>query len=255
VDREAARELLVDLQAGRLTVGEAMERLRSLPYEDLGFASPDTHRDLRRGHPEAVYGPGKKPEQVVDIVRSLREGSRGVVVTRPEEETLAALEAAFPGEVTTYAGTRLVLVGRLPETHGGRVLVVSAGTSDQGVAEEAAASAEIAGAQVDRMYDVGVAGLHRLTDRLDALRAADILIVVAGMEGALPSVVAGLVDIPVVAVPTSVGYGATFDGLAALLGMLSSCVPGVVTVNVDNGYGAGYFAALTAGRSQAQKTP
>ncbi len=252
MDREAARALLEDVRSGQVTVGVALERLKALPFEDLGFARPDTHRALRKGFPEVVYAPGKTPVQIVQIVKSLRAGAQGVVVTRTDEELSAALQAAYPSEATDFPEARVVLVGAPAKPHGGQVMVVSAGTSDLPVAEEAAVTAEVTGAGVERLYDVGVAGIHRLTEELENLAAADALVVVAGMEGALPSVVAGLVDVPVIAVPTSVGYGASFDGLAALLGMLNSCAPGVVVVNIDNGFGAGYFASLVTAQMKPQ---
>jgi NCAIR mutase (PurE)-related protein len=252
VDRDATRAVLEDVREGRVTVGEALERLRFLPFEDLGFAKADTHRALRRGFPETVYAPGKTPLQVVEIVRGLRHGVRGIMVTRVEGEAIAALEEAFPEEVRHFREARLALVGEPMESHGGRVVVVSAGTSDSPVAEEAAVTAELLGATVERLYDVGVSGVHRLAASLDLLARGDVIVAVAGMEGALPSVVAGMVDSPVVAVPTSVGYGATFDGLAALLGMMSSCSPGLAVVNIDNGFGAGYYASLVAGQKRGQ---
>jgi hypothetical protein len=236
--------LLRDLKAGKVTVGEAMQRLRDLPYQDLGFANIDSHRDLRRGHPEAILCDGKTPAQVVAIARRMSAAHDLVLATRASEETYERLRTGLRRKPVVYhEKARVVVIGKPPKASRGRVLVVTAGTSDIPVAEEAAVTAQHMGCRVTRLYDVGVAGVHRVLDRRDLLRKAQAIIVVAGMEGALPSVVAGLVDVPVIAVPTSVGYGASFDGLAALLGMMNSCAPGVAVVNIDNGFGAGYLAA------------
>ncbi|OGS66511.1 MAG: 1-(5-phosphoribosyl)-5-amino-4-imidazole-carboxylate carboxylase [Euryarchaeota archaeon RBG_19FT_COMBO_69_17] len=249
MDRARVEALLRDLRDGKLEVGEALERLRDLPYEDLGFAKLDGHRDLRRGFPEVVYCPGKTLAQIVAIVRRMHAAHDVVLATRASPDVHRRIRAALPrAGVTYHAEARIVAVGPRPVPRGGQVLVVTAGTSDIPVAEEAAVTASYVGVEVDKLFDVGVAGVHRVLDRRDALRSADSIVVVAGMEGALPSVVAGLVDVPVVAVPTSVGYGASFGGLAALLGMMNSCAPGVAVVNIDNGFGAGYLAALIARR-------
>lgn len=215
-------------------------------YHDLGYARLDTDRAARTGDPEVVYGAGKTPEQIVGILRALRDAhpERAVLATRLSDEAMAAVSSALP-EATIEVEARAVTVGPLPEP-GGTVAVVSAGTSDAAVAAEAALTARVYGAGVARVNDVGVAGLHRVMAVRDELDAADCLIVVAGMEGALPSVVGGLTGTPLVAVPTSVGYGASFGGIAALLGMLNSCAPGVTVVNIDNGFGAGVFAARVA---------
>jgi len=245
MDRRRLEELLSDLKAGRTTVGEALDRLRDLPYEDLGYAKLDGHRALRRGFPEAVYCPGKTTERIVGILRALAADHAVVLGTRASADVARAARRALRGTRVSYrAEARLLLVGSLPRTRSGNVLVITAGTSDIPVAEEAAITAEAMGARVGRLFDVGVAGVHRLLDQRTRLRAAKVIVVVAGMEGALPSVVAGLVDVPVVAVPTSVGYGASFDGLAALLAMLNACTPGVAVVNIDNGFGGGYLAGL-----------
>ena len=244
MDRTKLAEALSDLRGGRITVGEAMERMRSLPFEDLGFAKVDTHRSVRKGFPEVVYCPGKTDAQVTAIVRELAADSRIVLATRASAKTYRRIRAALRGKPVVYhEAARLVAVGKLPKKRTGRVLVVTAGTSDIPVAEEAALTAEAMGARVERLTDVGVAGVHRLLSHRQTLEKAKVLVVVAGMEGALPSVVSGLVDRPVIAVPTSVGYGASFDGLAALLAMLNACSPGVAVVNIDNGFGAGYLAA------------
>jgi NCAIR mutase (PurE)-related protein len=237
VDREKVRALLEAVAAGSLTPEQALTRLRALPVEDLRFARVDLHRSLRHGVPEAVFCEGKTPEQVVAIVRRLAEGHDNVLATRAAPDVVAALrESGLPCRV--HEGARLVVVKPVPRDGVGLILVVSAGTADQPVAEEAAVTAEAMGNVVERLFDCGVAGLHRLVPHLDRLNEANVIVAVAGMEGALPSVLGGLVDRPVIAVPTSVGYGASFGGVAALLAMLNSCAPGVSVVNIDNGYGA-----------------
>jgi NCAIR mutase (PurE)-related protein len=241
VDERTLRNLLRGVAAGHASVDDAVARLRSLPFDDLGEALPDRHRELRTGQAEAVFGPGKSPEQVRDIVRSLTAEAGGALfVTRATPEQFAAAAGVAP-EAEYLERARLVVVRRSQEAPAGTVLVVTAGTSDLPVADEAAGVAEALALKVDRLTDVGVAGVHRLLARRDALDAADAVIVVAGMEGALPSLVAGLTSRPVVAVPTSVGYGASFEGLAALLGMLTACAPGIAVVNIDNGFGAAAF--------------
>jgi hypothetical protein len=245
MDRRRLETLLGKLKEGSITVGQAVEALRSLPYDDLGDAKVDTHRPLRRGHPEAVYCPGKSPRQVLRILSRLAAGGGPVLATRATPRVYHEVRRGLEGHpVAYYEVPRLLLVGRPRGPPEGKVVVVTAGTSDIPVAEEAAVTAEVMGSRVERLYDVGVAGIHRLLDKRGVLDGARAVVVVAGMEGALPSVVGGLTDAPVVAVPTSVGYGASFDGLAALLAMLNSCAPGTAVVNVDNGFGAGYMAAL-----------
>ena len=243
VDRDRARALLDAVAAGTMPADHALEALAIAPYEELAGAFADTHRALRTGDPEVVYGAGKTTAQVVDIVGRLLD-DRAVLVTRATPETVEALQSSYD-EVVVEGAT--VAVGPLPAARG-CVAVVAAGTSDGPVAAEAALTARAFGAGVERVDDVGVAGLHRLVAARSALDRADCVVVVAGMEGALPSVVGGLVGTPLVAVPTSVGYGASFGGLAALLGMLNSCAPGVAVVNIDNGFGAGVFAARVARR-------
>jgi NCAIR mutase (PurE)-related protein len=241
VDRDAARELLQSVADGSLTPAEALDRFATAPYDALAHSLVDTHRALRTGDPEVVYAEGKTTQQVLDNVAALRASSDRVLVTRCSPEIAEAL-----------GGTgRTVLVGA-PKDPRGCVAVLAAGTSDGPVAEEAAKTAAAFGAHVTRVDDVGVAGLHRLIEAREVLDTADVLVVVAGMEGALPSVVGGLVGTPMVAVPTSIGYGASFHGLAALLAMLNSCAPGVVVVNIDNGFGAGVFAARVARRAGVQ---
>ena len=242
MDREAVRKLLADLVAGRIDVDSAMRRLRTLPYEDLGFAKVDHHRAVRTGVAEAVFCPGKTPEQVVAVLARLAQHHSNVIATRAGAEVAAAVGAA--GLPHAYhADARLVIV-RPERVEGvGLIVVAAAGTADLPVAEEAALVAEALGNRVERVYDCGVAGLHRLLERYDLLADANAIVAVAGMEGALPSVIGGLVDRPVIAVPTSVGYGASFGGIAALLAMLNSCAPGVSVVNIDNGYGAAHQAS------------
>jgi len=236
-------DLLERVRQGSVTPAEASERLRNLPYEDLEFAKVDHHRALRRGFPEVVYGGGKTEAQVAAIVERIAAQGQNVLVTRTTPEVHAAVSRTHPEALYHAAPRCLTLSSRPAPALAGRVAVVSAGTSDLPVAEEAILTAEFHGASVDRVHDVGVAGLHRLLAQRATLQGAHVVIVVAGMEGALPSVVGGLVDAPVIAVPTSVGYGASFQGLAALLAMLNSCASGVAVVNIDNGFGAGYLAA------------
>lgn len=245
MDRLRVEQVLRDLKESRLTLGEAMERLRTLPYDDLGFAKVDTHRSLRRGFPEAVYCPGKSDAQIAEILGRLTEDSDIVLATRASPETYEEVRKTLPGKRVAYDTlARMIVVGEVPTERGGLVLVLTAGTSDEAVAQEAAVTAETMGARVERIFDVGVAGVHRILEHRERLARARVLVVVAGMEGALASVTSGLVARPVIAVPTSVGYGASFDGLAALLAMLNACSPGVAVVNIDNGYGAGYLAAV-----------
>jgi len=242
VDRRSIRKLLEELAAGRIDVDAAVSRLRSLPYEDLGFAKVDHHRAVRTGAAEAVFCPGKTPEQVVAIVSRLALHHTNVLATRAGADVAAALAAAGVHH-TYHAEARLVIV-RPERAEGiGLIVVAAAGTADLPVAEEAALVAEALGNRVERVSDCGVAGLHRLLEHYDVLANANAIVAVAGMEGALPSVIGGLVDRPVIAVPTSVGYGASFGGIAALLAMLNSCAPGVSVVNIDNGYGAAHQAS------------
>ena len=237
MDREKVKALLEEVARGTLSPERALARLRDLPVEDLGFARVDLHRSLRHGVPEAVFCQGKTPEQVVAILRRLAEQHDNILATRADERVLQAVaESGLPHQLHPQA--RIAVVRPRDGEGLGLVVVMSAGTSDQPVAEEAAIACETMGNRVERIYDCGVAGLHRLVPHLDRLNEANAIVVVAGMEGALPSVVGGLVDRPVIAVPTSVGYGASFGGIAALLAMLNSCAPGVSVVNIDNGYGA-----------------
>jgi hypothetical protein len=237
VDREKVRALLEAVAGGTVSSDQALAQLRALPFEDLRFARVDLHRSLRHGVPEAVFCQGKTPEQVVAIVRRLAEHHDNLLATRAAPDVVAALLASgLPCRL--HEAARLVVVKPTAREGVGLIVVVSAGTSDLPVAEEAAVTAETMGNAVERLFDCGVAGLHRLVPHLDRLNEANAIIAVAGMEGALPSVLGGLVDRPIIAVPTSVGYGASFGGVAALLAMLNSCAPGVSVVNIDNGYGA-----------------
>ena len=242
--RSDLEALLGRVRRGETTVTEALQALRDYPFADLGFARLDLHRELRTGLPEVIFGEGKTIEQLAALAERLRAHGQNVLITRLAREQAAALCERMP-ELVYHADARLAVLAVTPAVAEGRgiILVVSAGTADQPVAEEAAWTATLAGHTVERLYDVGVAGLHRLLHDHERLRAATVVIVVAGMEGALPSVVGGLVDVPVIAVPTSVGYGASFGGLAALLAMLNSCAAGVTVVNVDNGFGAGVAAS------------
>jgi NCAIR mutase (PurE)-related protein len=235
--------LLAEVAAGRVAPQAALDRLRHLPFEDLDFARIDHHRALRQGHPEVVFCAGKTVEQVVAICDRLAEVNGAFLGTRATDAMAAALAARHPRLQWNPLGRTVYLPPEGTVSRTGTILVVSAGTSDLPVAEEAAVTAEAFGHHVDRLSDVGVAGLHRLLSASDRLHRADVLIVAAGMEGALPSVVGGLVKAPVIAVPTSVGYGASFGGLAALLGMLNSCASGVTVVNIDNGFGAAAAAS------------
>ncbi|MBI4458800.1 MAG: nickel pincer cofactor biosynthesis protein LarB [Acidobacteria bacterium] len=237
-------KLFEGVQKGKLQPEEAAERLRHLPFEDLGFAKIDHHRLLRQGMPETVYAPGKTTEQIVQIVRQMLKRSPNVLVTRANP-AVAARVARLSRAARFHRLSRAIVIHRDRTQYGkGKILVVSAGSSDIPVAEEALVTAELMGNPVEHLYDVGVAGIHRLLNYCEHLASARVIICVAGMEGALPSVVAGLVGAPVIAVPTSVGYGASFGGVAALLGMLNSCASNVAVVNIDNGFGAASFASL-----------
>ena len=242
VNERSLARLMDDVAAGRTSAADAVESLRSLPFEQVTGANVDHHRELRTGHPEAIYGPGKTVDEVRDIARALAGRATGaVLLTRASPEQARAVLTAVPGSEYDERSS-LVVVKAAEESVDATVAVVAAGTSDLPVAGEAARSLGAAGVRVERITDVGVAGVHRVLAHRASLEAVDCAIVVAGMEGALPSVVAGLVSTPVVAVPTSVGYGASFEGLSALLAMLSSCAPGVAVVNIDNGFGAAQVA-------------
>jgi NCAIR mutase (PurE)-related protein len=245
-------EILAEVERGSLAPAAAADRLKSLPFEDIGHARVDHHRSLRTGLPEVIYAAGKTTEQVVAIFQSLAASGVDVLATRVDTATAEAVVERHPGAIHNTAARTVALRQSPQHEIQGRIAVVCAGTSDLFVAEEAAVTAETFNACVTRFYDVGVAGIHRLLAVRADLAAADALIVCAGMEGALPSVVGGLVGVPVIAVPTSVGYGASFGGVTALLGMLNSCSPNVTVVNIDNGFGAAYTAVLIA-RAVARK--
>lgn len=242
---ERLREILNDFRLGKIELDDLLITLRFFPYEDLGFSKIDTHRSIRKGFPEVVFSKGKEDGQIIKIVeRLLATGEKMVLITKANAKLYDSFRE-IREDVVYYETARMILIGK-PERDvaKGTILVLTGGTSDIPIAEEAAVTSEIMGNNVERIYDVGVAGVHRLLDHKEMLIKADIIIVVAGMEGALASVVGGMVECPIIAVPTSVGYGASFNGLAALLTMLNSCAPGVVVVNIDNGFGAGYFASL-----------
>ena len=236
--------ILQDVQAGKLTIEDALQRLRSLPFEDLSFAHVDHHRHLRCGFPEVIFCPGKTPQQICSIFERLLTGGGNALATRATPEVFQAVFARFPRAVYNETAKTITLTQAPPTEPIGRVVIVSAGTSDIPVAEEANQTALVMGAATQTIYDVGVAGLHRLLSHSQQIQQANALVVVAGMEGALPSVVGGLVSVPVIAVPTSIGYGASFAGVAPLLTMLNSCASGVAVVNIDNGFAGGYLAAL-----------
>lgn len=238
------RRLLEDVSNGSVSVDDALLKLKTKPFEDIGFAKVDMHRKLRQGTAEVIYGVGKTPEQIIGIVETMaRNGQNTILITRLSEEA-----AALVGETHSmnyYKDARCGVIGQIPAPDGmGKIVVATGGTSDIPVAEEAALTATVLGNEVVRLYDVGVAGLHRTLAHLEDIMSASVIIAIAGMEGALASVIGGLADCPVIAVPTSVGYGASFNGLSALLSMLNSCASGVSVVNIDNGFGAGYLANM-----------
>jgi NCAIR mutase (PurE)-related protein len=244
MDQDQLRTLLEEVRTGAIEVDAAVDRMRHMPFEDLGFAKLDHHRALRHGLTEVIFGKGKTPEQIAVIAARLLEKSANLLITRTDESVASRLKQTFPdAEYFPLSGS--VRVWRDRAIRGkGKLAVVCAGTSDIPVAEEAQVTAEVMGNEVEAIYDVGVAGIHRLIASSERLSQARVVVVAAGMEGALPSVVGGMVSAPVIAVPTSVGYGASFHGLAALLGMLNSCASNVTVVNIDNGFGAGYVASL-----------
>ena len=244
MNAESIRKLFQQVRSGNITPDAAVDRLRHLPFEDLGFAKVDHHRALRSGMPEVILGEGKAPAQVAGIFARLAKHGGNILATRANEKQFVAVKKKF--RAAEYRGlARAIVLQRDPTKYGkGVIAVASAGTSDIPVAEEAVVTAEVMGNEVEHFYDVGVAGIHRLLANREALTRARVVIVCAGMEGALPSVVGGLVGVPVTAVPTSIGYGSSFKGLAALLGMLNSCASNVSVVNIDNGFGAGYVASL-----------
>jgi len=242
---EYLRQLLEGVKKGKISIDAALNELKTLPFEDIGFATLDHHRSLRKGFPEVIWGEGKTSSQITTIIKKMLNKNYPVLVTRVDARKAACIKKSIP-KITYHPLSRTLTLttGKIPKTEKGTILVVSAGTSDIPVAEEALITATIMGNKVDHLYDVGVAGIHRLFEKKDKLLSASVLIVVAGMEGALASVIGGLVDKPVIAVPTSIGYGTGFGGIAALLSMLNSCASGIAVVNIDNGFGAGYIASL-----------
>jgi NCAIR mutase (PurE)-related protein len=242
--KKRLEEILEKVHAGEISPAKALELLEGYPYCDLDFAKVDHHREVLKGAPEIIFGLGKTPAQIGSIAREILKKGSNLLVTRVEPDVWAKIKAKLPGAVYNAAARTVCLEQSKPPAGRGKIVVLTAGTSDIPVAEEAAVTAEALGNRVDRIYDVGVAGLHRLLGQFDRIRQARVIVTVAGMEGALPSVVAGLVKVPVIAVPTSVGYGASFKGLAALLAMLNSCPGGVGVVNIDNGFGAAFLASL-----------
>jgi NCAIR mutase (PurE)-related protein len=244
MDEKQLQALLESVKSGNVTIDQGVEMLKDLPYKELGYAKIDNHREVRVGYPEVIYCEGKTVEQVMGIIEFMLTKNNNILGTRATEEMYIAVKEMCP-EAEFNKLARTITVRRkelkLPDTY---IAVVTAGTSDIPVAEEAAVTAEVLGNKVERIYDVGVAGIHRLFNRLDVIRGAKAVVVIAGMEGALASVVGGLVDKPVIAVPTSIGYGANFGGLSALLCMLNSCASGISVVNIDNGFGAGYLASM-----------
>lgn len=240
---ESLKKLLSEVRDGKLNIGEAVNQLRHMPFKDLGFAKVDTHRSLRRGCPEVIYCEGKDISEIIKIVKELIKHKENIIATRASAGVYKAVKKVFRKAVYNDRAGIITIIQK-PVKKRGLVVVVSAGTSDIPIAEEACVTAEMMGANTERLYDVGVAGIHRVLAHTELLQKASVLVVVAGMEGALPSVVGGLVDKPVIAVPTSVGYGASFGGIAPLLTMLNSCSSGVTVVNIDNGFGAGYAAGI-----------
>lgn len=241
---EEIKKILQDVKDGNSSVDSAMDKLRDLPFEDIGFAKIDHHRELRTGYPEVILCSGKTTEQVVTIISTMYTKGNNILATRASEEIYHVISKQFPEAIYNEAAKTIVIKRKdiiCPESY---ISIVTAGTADIPVAEESAVTAEIFGNKVERIFDVGVAGIHRLYHRLDTIRGGKVIIAVAGMEGALPSVLGGLVNKPIIAVPTSVGYGANFHGLSSLLTMLNSCAAGVSVVNIDNGFGAGYIASM-----------
>ena len=238
------KTILEKVRDGSISVDDAVLALKKEPFEDIGYAKIDLHRNIRQGMPEVIYGAGKTPEQIIGIIEKMRQnGQKTILVTRLYTE--AAEKIAERYDIDYHEQSKIGIIGKIPDADGiGKIVVATGGTSDIPVAEEAALTAEVHGNEVVRLYDVGVAGLHRLLSHLDEIMSASVIIAVAGMEGALASVIGGLADCPVIAVPTSVGYGASFNGLSALLSMLNSCASGVSAVNIDNGFGAGYLASM-----------
>ena len=244
MNKQRTLDILENVKDGKISPEEAMLKLRLQPFEDLGYAKPDHHRGLRQGIPEIIYGAGKTAEQITGISKAfLEKGQPLILITRLAAEIAETVQKSVP--LKYYDMAKIGIIGEIPKPDGiGKIVVATGGTCDMPVAEEAALTAEALGNEVIRLYDVGVAGLHRLLSRLDVIMEARVIVAIAGMEGALPSVIGGLADCPVIAVPTSIGYGASFNGLSALLTMLNSCASGVCVVNIDNGFGGGYLASM-----------
>jgi NCAIR mutase (PurE)-related protein len=244
MNKQKILEILENVKSGKITPEDALLKIRSKPFEDLGYAKLDHHRELRQGIPEIIYGAGKTHEQISGIAKAMKDnGQNLIMITRLPQETANMIKNDLP--LQYHETARIGIIGEMPKSDGiGKIVVATGGTSDIGVAEEAVITAQALGNDVTRLYDVGVAGLHRLLSNLDVIMEARVVIAIAGMEGALTSVIGGLVDCPVIGVPTSVGYGASFNGLSALLTMLNSCASGVSVVNIDNGFGAGYLASM-----------
>jgi pyridinium-3,5-biscarboxylic acid mononucleotide synthase len=255
MDEAALRALLNSVATGKVPPDDATQRIKRLDTENLGFARLDHHRVLRRGFPEVIYSPGKTPEQVGIIAERMAAAGQTVLATRCSHEAYQAIADRLPDAVYHEVARCAVVRRAIPPTVPGMVMIATGGTSDIPVAEEAALTAELSGSPVERLWDVGVAGVHRLLVHRERLTNANVIVAVAGMEGALPSVIGGLVDRPVIAVPTSVGYGAAFGGIAPLLGMLNACSPGISVVNIDNGFGAGYLAGLINRMSAGTEKP
>jgi NCAIR mutase (PurE)-related protein len=244
IDKRHLYDILCRVRSGEIAVDEALSRLSCLPYEDLGFAKPDSHRELRRGFPEVIFGQGKTLAQLVVIAERMAAHSQKVLITRVDAAAYKAVKAVLPDARYNEAARAIIVDRALKKKGKAGIVVLTGGTADIPVAEEAAVTAELMGNEVQRIFDVGVAGIHRLFNHLDQIRGAKVVVAVAGMDGVLPTVVGGLVTCPVIAVPTSVGYGANFQGVAPLLTMLNSCAPGVAVVNIDGGFNAGYLAGL-----------
>ncbi len=241
MDKNKIKKLLEEVKKGNKSIKEALKTLENLPFMDLGFAKIDSHRELRMGAPEAIYCMNKTTSQIMQIIKKMNNDSN-IIATRVPEKTLKKIKDTYP-EAKIYPEANLAFIGKFPKKTIGKVTIVTAGTSDIPIARESEVTAKSMGIEVETIFDVGIAGIHRVLSIRNKLKKADIAIVIAGMEGALPSVIAGLIDTPIIAVPTSVGYGASFKGISPLLTMLNSCAPGICVMNIDNGYSAGFFAA------------
>ncbi len=242
MNKEFIQKILQDVEQGKISAQDAYKKLKDLPFKDLGFAKIDFHREIRRGFPETIFCKGKSPQQVLKIMKEMY-GKTNILATKASSEVIDIIEKDFP-DADIYRDSGIIFIGKYPDKKKGRVVVISAGTSDIPIAMESVILLKASGVEVDTIFDIGVSGIHRIAEFKDIIRKANIIIAVAGMDGVLPTVIAGLFSVPVIAVPTSIGYGASFSGITPLLTMLNSCAPGVAVVNIDNGYGAGYLAAL-----------